>query len=163
MSRAFVKETETVEELPDRLVSEHPNYVTPTGLALIEQQLQEFQVKFARAQNGGDRGELASIARDLRYWESRRATAMLVPLPNDVAAVRFGNIVTIERDDGRTLTYQIAGEDEADPTKGSLSYASPLARALLGKAVGETVIAGDGQAEIVEIAKPESSPQRSED
>ncbi len=158
MSRAFVKETETVEDLPDRLVSEHPNYVTPTGLALIEQQLQEFQVKFAQAQNECDRGELASIARDLRYWESRRATAMLVPLPNDVAAVRFGNIVTIERDDGRTLTYQIVGEDEADPTKGSLSQASPLARALLGKAVGETVIAGDGQAEIIEIAKPTSPP-----
>ncbi len=158
MSRAFVKETETVEDLPDRLVSEYPNYVTPTGLALIEQQLQEFQVKFAQAQNDGDRGVLASIARELRYWESRRATAVLVPLPNDVAAVRFGNIVTIKRDDGRKLMYQIVGEDEADPTKGSLSHTSPLARALLGKAVGQTVTAGDGHADIIEIAKPTSPP-----
>jgi transcription elongation GreA/GreB family factor len=60
--------------------------------------------------------------------------------------------VTIERDDGRRQTYRVVGEDEADPTKGTLSYVSPLARALTGKAVGDVVQAGNSDAEIVAIA-----------
>ncbi|HAP13293.1 MAG TPA: transcription elongation factor, partial [Afipia sp.] len=54
----------------------------------------------------------------------------------------FGATVTIERDDSRSLAYRIVGEDEADPAKGLLSHASPLARALIGKGVGEAVSAG---------------------
>ena len=65
--------------------------------------------------------------------------------------MRFGLCVTIERDDGRTQNVRIVGQDEADPVKGLLSYVSPLARALLGKRVGDTVPAGSGVAEIVAI------------
>ena len=49
--------------------------------------------------------------------------------------MQFGHAVTLVRDDGRRQTFQIVGEDEADPAKGSISYVSPLARALLGRAV----------------------------
>jgi transcription elongation GreA/GreB family factor len=66
--------------------------------------------------------------------------------------VRFGSTVTIERDDGRRQTYRIVGEDEADPSLGTLSYASPVAQALMGKQVGDTVQAGVAEAEIIEIA-----------
>jgi transcription elongation GreA/GreB family factor len=66
--------------------------------------------------------------------------------------VQFGNAVTIVRDDGREQTFRIVGEDEADPVKGSISYVSPLASALLGKRVGDVVRAGKDDAEITAIA-----------
>ncbi len=71
--------------------------------------------------------------------------------PKAPKKVQFGSIVTIERDDGRRQTWRIVGEDEAEPTKGTLSYASPVARALMSKSVGDVVQAGAGEAEIVEI------------
>ena len=64
-------------------------------------------------------------------------------LPHIAMSTRFGGSVTIEREDGRTQTWRIVGEDEADPAKGSVSHVSPLARALMGKQVGdEAVVAG---------------------
>jgi transcription elongation GreA/GreB family factor len=152
MSRAFVKETDdAVEELPDRPLSTHPNFVTAEGLAAMDAELARLQAELAAA--GPDRAKQARIQRDLRYWRARRTTAELIPPPSDNAEVRFGSTVTIERDDGRTQTWRIVGEDEADPTKGTVSYVSPLARALLGKAVGDTVTIAGGEAEIVAIHK----------
>jgi transcription elongation GreA/GreB family factor len=55
------------------------------------------------------------------------------------------------REDGRRQTYRIVGEDEADPSLGTLSYVSPVAQALMGKAIGDVVQAGTAEAEIVEI------------
>jgi transcription elongation GreA/GreB family factor len=66
--------------------------------------------------------------------------------------VHFGSTVTIEREDGRRQTFRIVGEDEADPAKGTISYVSPVARALTGKRVGDMVQAGASEAEIVAIA-----------
>jgi transcription elongation GreA/GreB family factor len=66
-------------------------------------------------------------------------------------AVQFGSAVTIVRDDGREQTFRIVGEDEADPANGSISHVSPLARALIGKRVGDTVRAGRDNAEITAI------------
>jgi transcription elongation GreA/GreB family factor len=152
MSRAFVKESDAVDELPDRIVSDYPNYVTAEGLDSIERKIAELQGALAQAQVDGDRDALSAISRDLRYWNSRRGTAMVVQMPANGTTVRFGAVVTIERDDGRRQDYRIVGEDEADPAKGLLSHASPLARALLGKAVGDTVVAGQAEAEIVSIS-----------
>ena len=73
---------------------------------------------------------LAHAARDLRYWTARRSTAQLMPAPENAEKVQFGSTVTIERDDGRRQTWRIVGEDEADPAQGTLSYVSPVARAL---------------------------------
>jgi transcription elongation GreA/GreB family factor len=154
MSRAFVKESDAIDELPDRIVSDYPNYVTAEGLDLIERKIAELQGRLAQAKVEGYRDALSAISRDLRYWDSRRGTAMVVQMPDSGTTVRFGAVVTIERDDGRRQDYRIVGEDEADPTKGLLSHASPLARALLGKAVGDTVVAGQGEAEIVSIGEP---------
>ncbi|WP_202966311.1 transcription elongation factor GreA [Treponema endosymbiont of Eucomonympha sp.] len=160
MSRAFVKESDAVDELPDRIVSEYPNYVTAEGLSLIEMKIAELQSRLAQAQIEGDRDALSAISRDLRYWNNRRGTAMVVQMPDSATTVRFGAVVTIERDDGRRQEYRIVGEDEADPTKGLLSHASPLARALLGKAVGDTVVAGQGTAEIVSIGDASTTSER---
>ena len=53
----------------------------------------------------------ALAARDLRYWNARRASAQVVPAPADPDKVHFGSTVTIQRDDGRRQTYRIVGED----------------------------------------------------
>ena len=151
MSRAFTKETDAVETLPERPVSQHPNYVTPKGLALIDEALARDEKEYAIAQAAADRDALASSGRDLHYWQQRRASAELVPQPPDTATVHFGSKVTIEREDGRRQAWQIVGEDEADPARGTLSYVSPVAKALAGRKVGDLVTAGNSEAEIVAI------------
>ncbi|KAB2939537.1 transcription elongation factor GreA [Hyphomicrobium sp.] len=151
MSRAFVKEQESVEELPDKLISEHPNLVTKEGLAHIEAELRRADAAHAAAQVAGDREAMAATAREVRYWGARLASAELVPAPADTERVHFGSTVTIERADGRRQTYRIVGEDEADPGKGSISYVSPLARQLAGKEVGDTIRIAGADAEIVEV------------
>jgi transcription elongation GreA/GreB family factor len=154
MSRAFVKEPDgqdAFEELPERPVSPHPNLVTAEGLARIEAEVARLQQEHAAAQAANDRSALVRSARDLRYWNARRATAEVVSPPSDSTQVHFGSTVSIVRDDGRRQTFRIVGEDEADPAQGTLSHASPLARALFGKKIGDAVRAGQSDAEIVEI------------
>jgi transcription elongation GreA/GreB family factor len=154
MSKAFTKEADegdVYDDLPDRPISSH-NLVTKRGLEMIEAELARLHEEHAAAHAVDDKALLAKINRDLRYWTSRRATAQVVDPPSDAGEVRFGSKVTIERDDGRRQTYRIVGEDEADPAQGTLSYASPVAQALMGKPVGETVQAGASEATIVEIS-----------
>lgn len=153
MSRAFVKEDDNsgVEPLPDRPISAHPNIVTPDGLAQIERNLVELHERHAAAMKAEDRSAQGAVARDLRYWSARRASAQVVKAPDTPSAVAFGATVTIERDDGRRQTWRIVGEDEADPARGTLSYVSPVAQALMGKRVGDVVRAGNSDAEIVAI------------
>lgn len=151
MSRAFVKETEALDELPERLISEHRNIVTSEGLAAIESEVAKLQAELASAHETEDRNAIARATRDLRYWNQRFATAEVQPPAVDKSVVSFGHRVTIERDDGRVQSFRIVGEDEADPPKGSISYVSPLAQALLGKTIGDVVKAGGSQAEIVKI------------
>jgi transcription elongation GreA/GreB family factor len=153
MSRAFVKEAEdgAVQELPDRLISEHRNFVTAEGLAMIETELKRADAAHAADVAAGDRVAIAAAARDLRYWTARRASAEVVAPPKEAKEVHFGSEVTFEREDGRRQSYRIVGEDEADPTRCTLSYVSPLARALMGKAVGEVVRTPNGEVELVEV------------
>ena len=159
MSVAFTKEEDSesaAADLPDRPVSPRLNLVTPSGLAQIEAWLAEARAAYAAAQFGGevstDRTAMARATRDLRYYGSRRASAQLVENPESLSVVAFGCTVDLQREDGRAQTFRIVGEDEADPRTGSVSYVSPLAQALLGKAVGDTAqVGGGGEVEIVAI------------
>lgn len=151
MSRAFVKESDGVDDLPDRLISPHANLVTEAGMAQIESEVSRLSKAYAEAQASADRGELAAAARDLRYWTARQATAEVVMPPAAGHEIQFGSTVTLERSDGRAVTYRIVGEDEADPAKGSLSWVSPLAQQLTGKSVGDEVTAGAYTFEIRDI------------
>jgi transcription elongation GreA/GreB family factor len=153
MSKAFTKEAEggdVYDDLPDRPVSPH-NLVTPKGLELIESELARLHEEHAAALDVDDKALLAKINRDLRYWTSRRATAQVVEPRHEASEVQFGSTVTILREDGRRQTYRIVGEDEADPSLGTLSYVSPVAQELMGKEIGDVVQAGAAEAEIIAI------------
>ncbi|UYO00954.1 MAG: transcription elongation factor GreA [Devosia sp.] len=159
MSVAFTKEdsAETAAEtmLPEKPIPEGPNLVTAEGLARLEQQLAEAKSAYETALAIEDinerRRQAANPHRDLRYLTERLRTAQVMPPPDTTTTVAFGSRITIERDDGRTQTYTIVGEDEADPKTGTLSFASPLARALMGKAVGDVAMVGEAEVEIVGI------------
>jgi transcription elongation GreA/GreB family factor len=161
MSRAFVKETDEVPELPDRPISPHANLVTARGLSMIEAEVARHEAALAEAQAAEDREGVSAAQRELRYWTQRRVTAEVQPAPADCDVVRFGCRVTIARDapnsrGKREQSYVIVGEDEADPAAGSLSYAAPLARALMGKGVGDIVTVGQGEAEVIRIEAPKA-------
>lgn len=159
MSVAFTKEesAETASEtlLPDRPISPHPNLVTPAGLRALELQLEQagraYEAAAAIEDVNERRRQGAGPLRDLRYLAERIRTAQLVPVPTTSEVVAFGSTVTFERSDGRMQTYRIVGEDEADPQAGSISYVSPMARALLGKAVGDAIELGEQELEIVAV------------
>ena len=76
----------------------------------------------------------------------------LVPDPTSSEVVAFGSTVTFKRNDGRVQQYRIVGEDEADPKGGSISFASPAAKSLMGKVVGDVVGSGTQELEIVAIS-----------
>jgi transcription elongation GreA/GreB family factor len=117
----------------------------------LESMFEAAREAHAEALRRQDRSALAVASRDLRYWSARRATARVIPTPTDTAEIRFGNSVSIRRLDGREQTFRIVGEDEADPSRGTISHASPLARALIGKRVGDVAVVGTGEVEIQAI------------
>lgn len=98
------------------------------------------------------RRQSAVPVRDVRYYGERIRTAQLYAAPTSNDVVAFGHTVTFERDDGRAQTFRIVGEDEASPSQGSISHGSPVAMALIGKAVGDIVQAGQRELEILSIS-----------
>jgi transcription elongation GreA/GreB family factor len=159
LSVAFTKEesAETASEtlLPDRPISPHPNLVTEAGLHALQTQLREAREAYEAAQRIEDvnekRRQSAVPLRDVRYLTERLRTAQLVASPASTDTVAFGSTVTFSRADGRVQTYRIVGEDEADPKAGSISFVSPVARSLIGKAVGDVVGSGTQEIEILSI------------
>jgi transcription elongation GreA/GreB family factor len=152
MSRAFVKETENdTTGLPDRPVSADRNFVTAAGLADIEAALGRFEAAHREALEGGDRTAACAASREIRYWGARRASAEVVKTSDDKSKASFGMTVSLRRDDGREQSFRIVGEDEADPSRGTLSHLSPLARALLTHGPGEAVLIAGHEAVILEV------------
>jgi transcription elongation GreA/GreB family factor len=163
VSVAFTKEdsAETASEtmLPERPIPEGPNLVTEEGLASLQSKLELARAAYDEAMQVEDINERRRLAaapyRDLRYLTERVRTAELIPHSPDNGVVRFGSIVTFEREDGRVQTYRIVGHDEADPSRGTISFNSPISRALMGKTVGELVSVAGGDVEIVRIGQEE--------
>jgi transcription elongation GreA/GreB family factor len=160
LSVAFTKEdsAETASEtlLPDRPISSHPNLVTEAGLKALEFQLRQAREAHETAQKIEDvnerRRQAASPLRDMRYFAARVRTAQVIADPKSTDTVGFGSTVTFRRGDGRVQKYRIVGEDEADPKAGSISFVSPVARSLMGKAVGDEVGASGQELEIISIS-----------
>jgi transcription elongation GreA/GreB family factor len=152
MSRAFVKEADDkVEGLPDRAISRNRNLVTPEGLAAIDAAIARFEEAHREAISAQDAHAAAAAMRELRYWRARRASAEVVRPPTGVDTASFGTAVTLRREDGREQTFRIVGEDEADPAHGTISYVSPLARAVMTRGPGDTVEIAGHKAEILDV------------
>lgn len=146
MSKAFTKEEDggDLPRLPDLPVSNHPNHVTPRGLALLKGREAELEADIAQLRDMretmDDLTPLAVAERDLRYVAARLASTILVMPPDaPVEAVRFGATVMVVDGDRHEAQYTIVGEDEADPDNGLIAVVSPLARALMEAQVGDIV------------------------
>ena len=164
MSRAFVKESDddlAAGDLPERPLPVHVNYVTPKGLELLQARVRELderheQLKRQVEEDSEARQKLREIDRDLRYFRSQLERATLVDTANQPRdQVHFGATVKIEDEDGAEHEFSIVGDDEADVAAGKISWASPLARAMIGARVGDTVVwrrpAGEAEVYIVGI------------
>jgi len=159
-------------------MTQHPNYITPTGFAALRAEYDRLLATerpalvetIAWAAGNGDRSEngdyiygrkrLREIDRRLG-WLSKRMKAARVIDPahqEDRARVWFGATVTIadEEDAERALT--LVGDDEADAGAGRIGWSAPIARALRGAAVGDlrrvSLPAGEREYEIVAIEYP---------
>lgn len=164
MSRAFVKESDddlVSGELPERPVPAHANYVTPQGLEQLQARVRELQEQHEQLKpRAGDDSEakrkLREVERDQRYFNAQLERAIVVdPAGQPQDEVHFGAIVKIIDEDGGPQLFSVVGDDEADVAAGKISWASPLAKAMIGARVGDTVKwrrpAGDAEVEIAEI------------
>jgi transcription elongation GreA/GreB family factor len=148
MSRAFVKENDLEHagiDIPERPLSDEPNYVTPRGLKLLNQTIDDLEKEREALNDKKDdpmvRQKVAVIERDMRYFAARIESAILTnPQEENPSHVLFGTKVTAEDEEGDLLTFEIVGEDEANIHEGRVSYLSPLAEALLGGAIGDEVL-----------------------
>ena len=162
MSKAFTKESDTPEELPDEpdlLPAGVKNYVTPRGLRLLQDELREL-VRVERpkmvetvawAAGNGDRSEngdyiygkrrLREIDRRIRFLTKRIESAEVVSpeRQKNRDQVFFGATVTYANGRGDEHTVTIVGIDEADLAEGRVSWISPIARALLKAREGDVV------------------------
>jgi transcription elongation factor GreB len=149
MSRGFVKEDdqEEIPMVPPRadLPQGITNYVTPAGMneLLAEKQwLTDEKQHLSQTSDNEKRIALNHINAKLQLLNNRIAEAKVVNLsgqPQD--EVRFGAVVTLKTESAKTIqTFQIVGVDEANVSKGKISFLSPLAKALLNKKAGEKAV-----------------------
>lgn len=147
MSRAFVKESDLEHagiDIPERPVSQLPNYVTPNGHKQLKEiiHLIETEIKSIKGLKDSpeNKQNKMKLERDLRYYLKRFETAILIDKHEDGNKVLFGAHVILIGENDETYTFQIVGEDEADIKQNKLSYVSPLAKELIGSSIGDEVI-----------------------
>jgi transcription elongation factor GreB len=165
MSKAFTRESDDADADDDALPEpQHPvqgakNYITPAGYArlkaelraLVERERPEVVRTVSWAASNGDRSEngdyiygkrrLREIDRRVRYLIKRLENAEVVESRGrDGDRVFFGATVDYADSKGGEHTISIVGLDEVDPSRGRISWISPVARALLKAQVGDVVL-----------------------
>jgi transcription elongation GreA/GreB family factor len=147
MSVAFRRESdeEHLEPKFEQPIAPGPNLVTARGLRLLGERVTEIEAAVA-AETDEEARKL--LLRDLRYWHTRQTTAELAPSPEE-DEVGIGSRVRV-RMNGIERVIAIVGGDEAEPGEDRLAFSAPLARALMGAAVGETVAFAD-KADAIEV------------
>jgi transcription elongation factor GreB len=177
MNKAFTRESDAPEdelEIEPRTPPGAKNYITPAGharlkselKALVEVERPELVRTVAWAAGNGDRSEnadylygkkrLREIERRIRFLMKRLEAAEVVdPRDQDQERVFFGATVTYSDASGARHTVSIVGTDEVDPSRGRVSWVSPVARALLKAREGDAVTlrtpAGEERLEVLEI------------
>ncbi|MBI1276235.1 transcription elongation factor GreB [bacterium] len=176
MSKAFTKETDNEDDdgpdEPESLPAHVKNYMTPTGYARLQAELQQLQREerpkvvqiVSWAAGNGDRSEngdyiygkkrLREIDKRIRYILKRLDNAEIVDPAKQqgLKQVFFGATVTYAREDDSEVTVTLVGIDEADLNLGKISWISPVARALLKAGVGDMVeLRTPGGVEMIEV------------
>ena len=135
---------------------EKTNLITPAGYDRMYAELRKLAdedrpvllEEIAAAAAQGDRSEnaeyiygrkkLREVDKRINFIKSRLEKAKIIdPKLQTGDKVDFGATVTIQDDEGRSKTWTILGEDEADPSSGRISWLSPIGRALMNKLVGD--------------------------
>lgn len=156
-----------------------PRFITPQGLARIRAEYEELFASerprlvdtIAWAAANGDRSEngdyiygrkrLREVDRRLSYLSKVMKTAKVVDPSRQEQrdAVRFGATVEVAGEDDERRVITLVGEDEADASSGQVSWAAPIARALVGARVGDERIVrlpvGEKSYEIIRISYPD--------
>lgn len=156
-----------------------PRFITPQGFAALRAEYEElFGVERPKivetvswAASLGDRSEnadylygkkrLREIDRRLSYLSKVMKSAKVVdPAKQEQRdTVRFGAIVELADEDDQRRTVTLVGEDEADASAGRISWAAPIARALIGARAGDERIvrlpAGEKSYEVTKISYPD--------
>ena len=147
MSVAFRRESdeEHLEPKFEQPIAPGPNLVTARGLELIGARVTELEAAVAAATD--DARE--RLKRDLRYWHTRQATAVVTAAP-DGDEVGFGSRVRV-RINGTERTLTIVGGDESAPAEGLVGFQAPLARALIDAVAGDEVPFGGRAIEVLEV------------
>lgn len=133
-------------------------YISAEGARSLREELQylwrtlrpEVVKALAAAAAEGDRSEnaeytyrkkqLGGIDRRIRYLSKRVDIMKVVDRPPaDTSIIRFGAMITLHTSSEGKVDYRIVGVDETDAAKGFISIDSPVAKALLGKTVGDSV------------------------
>jgi transcription elongation factor GreB len=136
-----------------------PNYITRAGAKRLQEELVRLRTverpvvvrDVADAAAQGDRSEnaeyiygkkkLREIDRRIQWLIKRLEKCEVIePRTDGTTRVFFGATIEVEDEDGVRATYRIVGEDEIDLGKGDISWRSPLARSLLKKEEGDTVM-----------------------
>jgi transcription elongation factor GreB len=161
MNKAFTKETDddNEDDLDDAPRPKGTLHITPEGFRALSTELKRLwsvdrpkiteEVSVAAAQ--GDRSEnaeyiygkkkLREIDRRIRFLTKRLDTVTVVSQNSEQSGkIFFGAWFTIEDEEGKAMTYRIVGTDEIDLAARKISVASPVAQALLGKAIGDTAV-----------------------
>jgi transcription elongation factor GreB len=161
MSRAFVKEDDAGEPpiIPPRaaLPPGTPNYVTPQGLAQLRAELTALEAERTlteanREDEANRTRQLTILNSQLSALTSRIATAKVVDPGNQPGdEVRFGATVTLRTRNGgkpgQERRFTIVGVDEASIAAGKIAFVAPIARAVLGARLGQTITLRLGRTE----------------
>jgi transcription elongation factor GreB len=158
MSRGFVKEDdqEEVPIVPQRayLPEGVTNFVTQNGMnqLLAEKQMLINEKNNLNSTNENEkRIALNYINAKLQLLNNRIVEAKIVNLKEKPQnEIKFGALITLKKEaSGKIQTFQIVGVDEADISRGKVSFISPIARALINKKIGDKVILKQAEKDIV--------------
>lgn len=151
MSKAFTRDenegpdAEQLAPLASPLPPGATNYITRAGADRLREELAHLveteRPKLAGAAKGTESKQRLSILnnRIFQLEESLRSARVISHDPGPAPRVTFGATVTIRDDRGELSTYRIVGVDETDTDRGSVSWVSPIARALMNSKMGQTV------------------------
>ena len=158
MSRGFVKEDdqEEIPIVPRRadLPQGVPNFMTQSGMNELlaeKQMLVNEKINLDSTIENEKRIALNYINAKLQLLNNRIREAKIVNLkdqPQD--EIRFGALITLKTETTKqTQTFQIVGVDEADISKGKISFISPLAKVLINKKVGDKALLNRAKEDII--------------